>query len=239
MPRGERDHPRRPADTNHRTRRDCNGWAGFALRGRGERRNALGRGRMTRPGCAATGRDAAHAPHGQGRAANEGGSGAKGEKPRRRWGSPQPRPHVPTQAAKRQIFRPAAGMGIECPSPSGCRAGDDGQRPTAHRRPAHCANGWDAGRRGATCTPHGATFGEDRSLAGGLVGGKGCGMLRSAGSRAQPALYRTRSAAPVSLQSDNRPQPEREGKATGETPTLSAWVVSSRYILRAGGWSQY
>lgn len=116
----------------------------------------FGRGRMTRPGCAATGRDAAHAPHGQGRAANEGGSGAEGEKPRRRWGCPQPRPHAPTQAAKRQIFRPAAGMGIERPPPSVCRAGDDGQRPTAHRRPAHCANGWDAGRRGATWNPNGA-----------------------------------------------------------------------------------
>lgn len=35
MPRGERDHPRRPTDGNQYARRDCKGWAAIALRGRG------------------------------------------------------------------------------------------------------------------------------------------------------------------------------------------------------------
>lgn len=212
---------------------------GFCVAWEGERRNVSG--------AAERRAQAAPLPEGTRRTHHSGKGGQPtreeaGRKGRSPAGDGDARNHARTCPLKRlsDKFSGRSDVAARCRQRTKCRAGDDGQRPTAHRRPAHCANGWDAGPKGARpgCR---MVLRSERigALPVALWDDKGCGKLRSAGSRAQPALYRTRSAAHVSLQSDNWPQPEREGKATGETPTLSALVISSRFMLRAGGRGQY
>lgn len=149
-PRGERDHPRRPADTNLCTRRDCNGRVGIALRGRGSA--------AMHSGAAARRAQAAPLPEGTRRTHHSGKGGhptreEAGRKGRSPAGAGDARNHARTCPPKRLSDKSSGRLrkgASNAPSPSGCRAGDDGQRPTAQRRPAHCATG---GTRGEGARP--------------------------------------------------------------------------------------